>query len=266
MVHTTFHSSRTHQITLAPKTFHVYTHMHSAHWYLLIFFLETEFVIRFRKVWNESRNPFHKFPFFLWNGVWDPFHTFLKRITNSISQILIFFPRNGIRDPFQKSMNGSQNPFHKFSCFLMKRLLGSVLYFSEMDYDSVSQIFFFQKRNSWSVSKKYKTDPKIRFINLLLSNPQLRLCSIFFLTAPFFLAKKTHTIIIAAKTDNTNAVAAKVGGSPARQKPQWWLGLWWMTRCLVLREKLDWWIGWWWRRAWVGCGGGGSGTMWRVWW
>jgi len=51
---------------------------------------------------------------------------------------------------------------------------------------------------------------------LLLSNPQLRLCSIFFLTTPFFLAKKTHTIIIADKTDSTNAVAAEVGGSPAR--------------------------------------------------
>jgi len=46
---------------------------------------ETEFMFRFRKVWNGSRNPFHKKHENLWNGIWNPFHTFLKRITNSIS-------------------------------------------------------------------------------------------------------------------------------------------------------------------------------------
>jgi len=131
------------------------------------FFLpETEFVIRFRKVWNGSRNPFHKFPCFFMKRI--PFHTFLKRITNSVSQIFIFFSETEFVIRFRKVWNGSQNPFHKFSCFFLWNGFWDPFHtFLKRITNSVSQILniFFQKRNSWSVSEKYETDPKICFIN-----------------------------------------------------------------------------------------------------
>ena len=109
----------------------------------------------------------------LWNGFWNPFHTFLKQITYSVcgkkfkiceTEFVIRFRKvwNGFQNPFHSKIrfikqrhgnlwNGFRNPFHTF----LKRIT-----------NSISQIlnFFFQKRNTWSISEKYETDSKIRFI------------------------------------------------------------------------------------------------------
>jgi len=45
-----------------------------------------EYMIRFRKYETDPKIRFIKFHVFFWNGFWDPFHTFLKRITYSVSE------------------------------------------------------------------------------------------------------------------------------------------------------------------------------------
>jgi len=74
----------------------------------------------------------------------------MKRIPKSVSQILIFFSRNGF-----------QNPFHTF----LKWNLKSVSYFFETDFEIrfTNFNFFFVKRISESVSDE--TDSEIRFTN-----------------------------------------------------------------------------------------------------
>ena len=68
---------------------------------------------------------------------------------------------------FRKVWNGFRNLLHKFPCLcFMKWILESVSYFFEMDYEFrfTNFNFFFQKRNTWSVSEKYETNSKIHFI------------------------------------------------------------------------------------------------------
>jgi len=131
-------------------------------------FCETNFVIRFKKKRNEFQNPFEKknmklyetdfgicFIFF-WNGSRIPSLEFFFKICET--EFII---------RFRKVWNGFQNSFHMFPCLcFMKRILESVSYFSKTDYEFRFKNFKkkFQKRNTWSVSEKYETYSKIRFI------------------------------------------------------------------------------------------------------
>jgi len=77
----------------------------------------------------------------------------MKRIPKSVSQILIFFSRNGF-----------QNPFHTF----LKWNLKFVSYFFETDSEIHFTNFFFVKRISESVSYISETNSEIRFTNFIL--------------------------------------------------------------------------------------------------
>jgi len=59
-------------------------------------------VICFKKKRNEFQNPFGIFKFFSKNGIHDPFQKSMKRITNFVSQILNFFPKTEFVIHFRK--------------------------------------------------------------------------------------------------------------------------------------------------------------------
>ena len=60
------------------------------HWNInkSIFFFQTDYIIRFSKMWHGICNPFHEVALtFLSNGFWEPFHMFVKRNRYSVSYL-----------------------------------------------------------------------------------------------------------------------------------------------------------------------------------
>ena len=83
-----------------------------------------------------SQNPFKKKHETLWNGFWDTFHTFLKRITYFVFGKKIKICETEFMIRFKKVWNGSQHSFHKTNTWkLMKRISKFVPYFSETNFE-----------------------------------------------------------------------------------------------------------------------------------